>query len=98
MVTGLAWRGALAGFGWHVRDMTRFDQIHGSIAAVVVFLIWVYTSAVIFLRRRGDGRQRAAAPPPAGRNPGGAESPDLMRAVAILVSLVFAPQPPTVCR
>jgi membrane protein len=49
VVTGLAWRGALAGFGWYVRDMTRFDQIHGSIAAVVVFLIWVYTSAVIFL-------------------------------------------------
>jgi membrane protein len=49
VVTGLAWRGALAGFSWYVRDMTRFDQIHGSIAAVVVFLIWVYTSAVIFL-------------------------------------------------
>ena len=49
VVTGLAWRGALAGFGWYVRDMTRFDQIHGSIAAVVVFLIWVYTSAIIFL-------------------------------------------------
>ena len=49
VVTGLAWRGALAGFGWYVRDMTRFDHIHGSIAAVVVFLIWVYTSAIIFL-------------------------------------------------
>jgi membrane protein len=49
VVTGLAWRGALSGFGWYVRDMTRFDQIHGSIAAVVVFLIWVYTSAIIFL-------------------------------------------------
>jgi membrane protein len=49
VVTGLAWRGALAGFGWYVRDMTRFNEIHGSIAAVVVFLIWVYTSAIIFL-------------------------------------------------
>jgi membrane protein len=49
VVTGLAWRGALAGFGWYVRDLTSFNQIHGSIAAVVVFLIWVYTSAVIFL-------------------------------------------------
>jgi membrane protein len=49
VVTGLAWRGALAGFSWYVRDMTRFDQVHGSVGAVVVFLIWIYTSAVILL-------------------------------------------------
>jgi membrane protein len=49
VVTGLAWRGALAGFSWYVRDLTRFDRIHGSVAAVVVFLFWVYISAVIFL-------------------------------------------------
>jgi membrane protein len=48
VVTGLAWRGALAGFSWYVRDMTRFS-VHGSIAAVVVFLFWVYISAVILL-------------------------------------------------
>ena len=49
IVTGLAWRGALAGFSWYVRDLSRFDRVHGSIAAVVVFLLWVYISAVIFL-------------------------------------------------
>ena len=38
VVTGLAWRGALLGFSWYVRDLTRFSNIHGSIAAVVVFL------------------------------------------------------------
>jgi membrane protein len=48
VVTGLAWRGALAGFSWWVRDLSRFS-VHGSIAAVVVFLVWVYISAVIFL-------------------------------------------------
>ena len=31
------------------RDMTRFSAIHGSISAVVVFLLWVYVSAVILL-------------------------------------------------
>jgi uncharacterized BrkB/YihY/UPF0761 family membrane protein len=31
-----------------VRDLHRFS-VHGSIAAVVVFLIWVYISAVILL-------------------------------------------------
>jgi membrane protein len=48
VVTGLAWRGALAGFSWYVRDLSRFS-VHGSIAAVVVFLFWVDISAVILL-------------------------------------------------
>jgi membrane protein len=49
VVTGLAWRGALAGFSWYVKDLTRFSNVHGSIAAVVVFLVWIYISAVILL-------------------------------------------------
>jgi membrane protein len=48
ILTGLLWRGALAGFSWYVRDLSRFS-VHGSIAAVVVFLFWVYISAVILL-------------------------------------------------
>jgi membrane protein len=48
VVTGLLWRLALMGFAWYVRDLSRFN-VHGSIAAVVVFLIWVYLSAVILL-------------------------------------------------
>jgi membrane protein len=49
VITGLLWRAALAGFSMYVRDMTRFSVIHGQIAAVVVFLLWVYVSAVILL-------------------------------------------------
>jgi membrane protein len=49
VVTGLAWRGALFGFSYYVRDLTRFSNIHGSIAAVVVFLVWIYISAVLLL-------------------------------------------------
>jgi len=48
IITGLLWRGALAGFSFYVRDLRRFS-VHGSIAAVVVFLVWVYISAVILL-------------------------------------------------
>ena len=48
VVTGLAWHGALAGFSWYVRDLSRFS-VHGSIAAVVVFLFWIYISAIILL-------------------------------------------------
>jgi membrane protein len=49
VVTGLLWRGALAGFSWYVHDLSRFSKLHGSIAAVVVFLIWIYISAVLLL-------------------------------------------------
>jgi membrane protein len=48
-LTGLAWRGALAVFSWYVKDLTHYTNVHGSIAAVVVFLVWVYISAVILL-------------------------------------------------
>jgi membrane protein len=49
VVTGLLWRGALFGFSWYVRDLSRFSNVHGSIAAVVVFLVWIYISAVLLL-------------------------------------------------
>lgn len=48
VLTGLLWHVALAGFSRYVRDLNRFS-VHGSIAAVVVFLVWVYISAVILL-------------------------------------------------
>jgi membrane protein len=50
VVTGLLWRGALSGFSWYLRvNMSRLNHIHGSIAAVVVFLVWIYTTAVLLL-------------------------------------------------
>jgi len=74
VLTGLLWRVALAGFSRYVRDLNRFS-VHGSIAAVVVFLVWVYISAVILLygvevtaayarlrRRRPDEIPAAPAP------------------------------------
>jgi membrane protein len=75
LVTGLLWKGALEGFSWYVRDMTRFTVVNGSIAAVVVFLVWVYTQAVILLYgveftaayarlRRGRPEEVPAAPTP----------------------------------
>jgi membrane protein len=75
LVTGLLWKGALEGFSWYMRDMSRFTRINGSIAAVVVFLIWVYVQAVILLYgaeftaayarlRRGRPDEVPAAPAP----------------------------------
>jgi membrane protein len=74
LVTGLLWKGALEGFSWYVRDMRRFLQINGSVAVVVVFLIWAYVQAVILLYgvqftaaysriRRGLPEDVPAAPP-----------------------------------
>lgn len=48
IVCGLLWRAALLGFGWYVRDLSRFS-VHGTIAGVIVFLLWVFLSAVILL-------------------------------------------------
>jgi membrane protein len=48
-ITGLLWKGAFEAFSWYIRDMTRFTRVNGSIAAVVVFLVWVYVQAVILL-------------------------------------------------
>lgn len=48
VITGLLWRLALSGFSYYVRDLSRFS-VHGTISGVVVFLLWVYVSAVILL-------------------------------------------------
>lgn len=74
-ITGFLWRGALEVFSWYMRDMTRFTRVNGSIAAVVVFLAWVYVQAVILLYgveftaayarlRRGRPEEVPAAPAP----------------------------------
>ena len=34
LFTGLLWKAALMLFAWYIRDMTRFTQIDGSIAAM----------------------------------------------------------------
>ncbi|MCC7417389.1 MAG: YihY/virulence factor BrkB family protein [Acidobacteria bacterium] len=75
VVTGLLWKGAFEAFSWYIHDMTRFTRVNGSIAAVVVFLVWVYVQAVILLYgveftaayarlRRGRPEEMSAAPAP----------------------------------
>jgi membrane protein len=49
IITGLLWRGALSAFSWYARDLAAWNMVHGSIAAVVIFLLWIYVSAVILL-------------------------------------------------
>lgn len=73
VLTGLLWRAAFDGFSWYVRYNSHLTLIHGSITAVVVFLLWVYVSAVILMfgveftatyaRLRQQSAQRAVGPP-----------------------------------
>jgi membrane protein len=75
VLTGVLWRLAFDGFSWYVEHNSRLTQIHGSIATVVVFLLWIYISAIILmygveftagyarLRRRRPEQMPAASSP-----------------------------------
>ena len=75
MLTGVLWTLAFQGFSWYIGRNSQLRLIHGSIAAVVVFLLWIYISSVILMygveftaayarlrRRRPD--EMPAAPTP----------------------------------
>ena len=47
-MTGLLWRVAFALFSAYAADPARLS-VHGSVAAVVGFLLWIYVSAVLLL-------------------------------------------------
>lgn len=49
VLTGVLWRAAFSGFSWYIGQSGNLTLIHGSIAAVVVFLLWVYVSSVILM-------------------------------------------------
>lgn len=49
ILAGLLWRGAFGAFAWYLGDVGRLQSVHGSVTAVVVFLLWVYLSAIILL-------------------------------------------------
>ena len=48
VLTGILWRIAFDGFSWYI-GRSGLTLIHGSIAAVVVFLLWIYVSSVILM-------------------------------------------------
>jgi membrane protein len=75
ILTGILWRVAFQGFAWYIRVNAGLKMIHGSVGAVIVFLLWVYISSVILMygvnftaiharlrRRRPD--EMPAAPSP----------------------------------
>ena len=74
-LTGMLWRVAFDAFSWYISRNKSMTMIHGSIAAVVVFLLWVYVSSIILMygveftaayarlrRRRPDDMPAAPSP------------------------------------
>ena len=49
VLTGVLWRVTFDGFSWYIGQSGNLTFIHGSIAAVVVFLFWVYVSSIILM-------------------------------------------------
>jgi membrane protein len=49
ILVGVLWRIAMWLFSWYAADLATWNVIHGSIAAVVVFMLWIYVSAVILI-------------------------------------------------
>ena len=47
VLTGVLWRLALDAFSWYLGLGAL--SVHGSVAAIVVFLLWIYISAVILI-------------------------------------------------
>ena len=75
VLTGLLWRLAFQGFAWYIKANAGLQLIHGSVATVVVFLLWVYVSSIILMygveftaayarlrRRRPDDMPAAPSP------------------------------------
>ena len=48
VLTGVLWRLAFSGFSWYI-SRGSLTLIHGSLAAIVVFLLWIYVSSVILM-------------------------------------------------
>ncbi len=49
ILAGLAWEVAKFAYGWAVTHLFRFQAVYGSLAAVLIFLAWLYVSWTIFL-------------------------------------------------
>lgn len=49
IMVGILWRAAFSLFAWYASDLATWNVVHGSVAAVVVFLLWIYVSVVILL-------------------------------------------------
>jgi membrane protein len=48
-VSAVLWEILRRLFGWYLSTFGRFDEVYGPATSVIVFLLWLYLSAVLFL-------------------------------------------------
>jgi membrane protein len=49
ILTGVLWRLAFDGFSWYLGRNIGLKMIHGSVSAVLAFLLWIYVSSIILM-------------------------------------------------
>jgi membrane protein len=49
ILTGVLWRFAFDGFSWYLGRNMGMRMIHGSVAAILGFLLWIYVSSIILM-------------------------------------------------
>ena len=49
ILTGALWRFAFDGFSWYLGRNMGMRMIHGSVAAILGFLLWIYVSSIILM-------------------------------------------------
>jgi membrane protein len=49
LVSALLWEILRRLFGWYLSTFGRFNQVYGPATSVIVFLLWLYLSAIVFL-------------------------------------------------
>jgi membrane protein len=49
ILTGALWHFAFDGFSWYLGRNMQLKMIHGSVAAVLGFLLWIYISSIILM-------------------------------------------------
>lgn len=49
LIAGLLWEVGQQLFAWYLANLSKYNVIYGSVGAVIVFLLWCYLSAQIFL-------------------------------------------------
>ena len=49
VITGVLWTWGFEGFSWYIARNRQLELIHGSVAAAVAFLLWIYVSSIILI-------------------------------------------------
>jgi membrane protein len=47
VVATILWLASTSGFGWYVRHLGNYNVLYGSIATVILLLVWMYVLAII---------------------------------------------------